>query len=126
MDETAEDLVRRLHREEVERVHHEGPSFQRPVERSAIPCNDLPPASPDSPLVAEWDAYRNEVGRLLAEGREGQFVLIKGERIVGLCSTEREALDLANRLFPSQAFLVHQVQAKEPLLRCVSVRLWPR
>ena len=97
-----------------------------PAERSAIPYDDLPPASPDSLLVAEWDSYRKEVGRLLAEGRQGQFVLIKGERIIGLYPTEREALDLAYRMFPGQAFLVHQLQASEPLLRCVSVRLWPR
>jgi hypothetical protein len=126
MEETVEDLVRRLHREEVERVRREGPTIQRPAERSAIPYDDLPPASPDSLLAAEWNAYRKEVGRLLAEGRQGQFVLIKGERIVGLYPTERNALDLGYRMFPGQAFLVHQVQSREPLLRCVSVRLWPR
>lgn len=62
MEETAEDLVRLLHREEVERFRREGPSLPRPAEQLAIPCNDLPPASPASPLVAEWDAYRKEVG----------------------------------------------------------------
>jgi len=126
MGETAEDLIRRLHRQEVERIRREEPSLERPAERSTIPCNDLPPASPDSALVREWDAYRKEVGRLVAEGRQGQFVLIKGERIVGLYPTESAAFDLGYRLFPGQAFLVHQVQAKEPLLRCVSVRSWPK
>ena len=126
MEETAEDLVRRLHREEVERVRREGRPIRPPAEPSTIPYHDLPPTSPDSPLAVEWNAYRKEARRLLTEGRQGQFVLIKGERIVGLCPTEREALDLGYRMFPGQAFLVHQVQAREPLLRCVSVRLWPR
>jgi hypothetical protein len=84
MDETAEDLVRRLHHEEVERVRREGASIQPPAGPASIPCTDLPPARTDSPLFAEWNAYRREVGRLLAEGRQGQFVLIKAERIVAL------------------------------------------
>jgi hypothetical protein len=125
MDETAEDLVRRLHHEEVERVRREGASIQPPAGPASIPCTDLPPARTDSPLFAEWNAYRREVGRLLAEGRQGQFVLIKAERIVALFPAEREALDHGHRLFPNQPFLVHQVRAKKPLLRCVSVRLWP-
>jgi len=71
----------------------------------------------------DWDTYRREVRRLLAEGKEAQFVLIKGQQVIGLYATEREALGHGYRMFPCQAFLVHQVQEREPLLRCVSVRL---
>ncbi len=122
MKETGDDLVRRLHEEEVEQLRREGLPI-RPAEPLAIPCTDLPEASPDSPLFVEWNTYRREVGRLLAEGEQGRFVLIKGERIVGRYPTEREALGSGYRMFPCQAFLVHQVLEREPLLRCVSVRL---
>jgi hypothetical protein len=122
MKETDDDLILRLHREEVERMRREGP-LPPPVERPGIPHTDLPQASPDSPLFVEWDTYRREVGRLLTDGKEGQFVLIKGQQVVGLYATEREALDHGYRMFPCQAFLVHQVQKREPVLRCVSVRV---
>jgi hypothetical protein len=121
MKETPEDLVLRLHREEVEQMRREGP-LPPPAEPPGIPYTDLPEASPDSPLFTEWDTYRREVGRLLAEGKEGQFVLLKGRQIVGLYGTEREALDQGYRMFPCQYFLVHQVRAREPLLRCHALR----
>jgi hypothetical protein len=122
MKETAEDLIRRLHRDEVERARREGLPTE-PAEPPGIPCTDLPEASPDSPLFIEWNTYRREVGRLLAEGGQGRFALIKGELVVGLYPTEREALEQGYRMFPCQAFLVHRVQEREPLLHPVSVRL---
>jgi hypothetical protein len=122
MKESDDDFIVRMHREEVERMRREGPPQPR-AECPGIPYTDLPQASPDSPLFEEWECYRREVGRLLAEGKEGQFVLIKGRQIVGLYATEREALQVGYPMFPCQAFLVHQVQQREPLLRCWTVRL---
>jgi hypothetical protein len=122
MNETDDDLIVRRHREEIERMRREGP-LPPPAEAPGIPYTSLPQASPDSPLFAEWDTYRREVGRLLAEGNEGRFVLVKGQQIVGLYAGEGEALDHGYRMFPCQAFLVHQLRKREPLLPCVSVRL---
>jgi hypothetical protein len=121
MKETEEDLIVRLHREEAERMRREGPLPQL-AETPSIPHTDLPQAHPDSLLFVEWDTYRREVRRLLAEGKEGQFALIKGQQLVVMYATEREALDRAYRLFPCQLFLVHQVREREPLLQCISVR----
>ncbi len=56
-----------------------------------IPYTELPAAKADSPLYQEWNLYRSAVGRLLAEGQEGRFVLIKGEHIVGTWDTRSEA-----------------------------------
>jgi hypothetical protein len=120
MKETAEELVRRLHAEEVARVYRERAAFP-PTENPGIPHTELWEANPESPLFEEWNTYRREVGRLLCEGRQGQFVLIEGEQVIGLYAVEREALDHGYRLFPFQAFLVHQVQEREPLLRCVTL-----
>src|ERR1700741_3917299 len=42
-----------------------------------IHYTELGDADPNSQLYVEWSCYKREVGRLLAEGNEGRFVLIK-------------------------------------------------
>ena len=123
MNETDEELVRGLHREAVERARREGLST-RAVEGRTIHYTNLPEGKADSPLRTEWDCYRREVARLLAEGHEGRFVLIKGELIVGLFGTEVEALEQGYQRFHGEAFLVHKVQEREPVLLSPTVRLW--
>src|SRR5207247_2194922 len=49
-----------------------------------IPYTELPPAQPGNPLATEWELFRREVGRLLAEGHEGKTVLIKDDNIIGI------------------------------------------
>ena len=56
-----------------------------------IPYTALAAAPPDSPIATEWNFYRRQVGRLLAEGNQGKWVLIKGERIVGIWDRHEEA-----------------------------------
>ena len=89
-----------------------------PRERPTIHYTELGGLPPDSPIFHEWNFYRREVGRLLAEGLQGQFVLIKGEQLVGVYATREEAMLEGYQRFLRQAFLVHQVQEREPLLRC--------
>jgi hypothetical protein len=126
MAETGEDLVRRLHQEELERIRREPPPPLAPVERPTIHWRDLPAAAPNSPLAREWDLYRREVGRLIAEGHEGQWVLMKNEQIVGMYLAKQDAKAAGYRLFPGQGFLVHQIQEREPLLYCLWSRLYRR
>lgn len=85
--------------------------------RNTISYRDLPPAQPDSSLAVEWDFYRQEVGRLLAEGHEGRHVLIKGAAIIGIYDTHLEASSAGSRRFFGQAHLVHQIQAEERVYR---------
>src|SRR5436190_17712346 len=59
-------------------------NWTTPDSPHAIHYTQLAPAAPDSPLAAEWEVYRREVGRLIEEGQEGKWVLIKGEEIIGL------------------------------------------
>lgn len=111
----------RPRREDGERIGPEG-TAPRPVDSPAMPFTDLLPARPESPLFVEWDSYRREVGRLLADGHQGRFALLKGQQIVGLYATEHEALDQGYQWFPGEPFLVHPVREREPVLRCISVR----
>jgi hypothetical protein len=71
---------------------------------------------PGSPIAVEWNTYRREAGRLLAEGHEGRFVLIKGEEIVGIWDNHNEAMDEGYRRFLLTGFLVQQIRTWEPLL----------
>jgi hypothetical protein len=82
-----------------------------------ISYRDLPPAQPDSPLTVEWDFYRQEVGRLLAEGHAGRHVLIKGAAIIGIYDTHLEASTEGSRRFFGLPHLVHEIQAEERVYR---------
>jgi hypothetical protein len=78
-----------------------------------IHYTQLPPAPPGSSLAVEWDFYRREVGRLIAEGHEGRHVLIRGEQILGFFDRREAALEVAYDLYLGQAFLVHRIQTRE-------------
>jgi hypothetical protein len=82
-----------------------------------IHYTELPPPRPGSGLAVEWEAYRREVGRLLAEGYEGRHVLMKGEAILGIYDTHDQALEAGYVRFLNQPFLVHQIQTRERLYR---------
>jgi len=56
------------------------------------------------------------VGRLIAEGHEGKWVLIQGETILGLFDTEDEALDVRAQRFFRQPVLVQRILRREPVL----------
>ena len=70
-------LVEKIHREAIEQGRVQPPpSYEPPT----IHYTELPAAQPDSQLYHEWNFYRREAGRLLAEGHEGHWVLIKRVR----------------------------------------------
>jgi hypothetical protein len=114
MNENGRALVEAMHREAVERVRGQP---LPPVEAPTIHYTELPEASPDSPLHQAWETYRREVGRLLAEGQEGKFVLIKDVDVIGLFETWRAAREAGLQRYLLSPFLVHQVQTREPILR---------
>jgi hypothetical protein len=88
-----------------------------PQSDETISFADLPPANPSSALATEWETYRREVGRLLAEGQEGKFALIRGHEIIGLYESWDEARKAGLERFLMQQHMVHPVLAHEPVLR---------
>jgi hypothetical protein len=117
-----DELIDRLHREVA--VQAGQASLPPSPAAETVHFTELPEARPDSPLYREWNTYRREVGRLLAEGSEGRHLLIKGDRIVGLWGTHDAAMTAGYQQFPGQPFLVHEVQERERVLRCVTVYQW--
>jgi len=87
------------------------------IDYPTIHYTELQPAQPGDVLYLEWETYRREVGRLLAEGKEGQHVLIKGDQIIGLWPTHVEALGAGYERVGRVAFLVHEVQERERVYR---------
>jgi hypothetical protein len=82
---------------------------------------DLPASSP---VHGESRTFRRELPRLLAEGHEGKWALIKGEAIIRLFDTFGEAADAGYEQFLQEPFLVQPIREWQPLLR-VSRYCWP-
>jgi hypothetical protein len=117
MQEKGEDLVRRLHAEEIERIRQNSPLPLLPSERPTIHWTELAELPRDCPIATEWNLYRREVGRLLAEGLEGKWVLIKGEQIIGIYESFQDAYQVALEKYLMQPVLIQQVRNREPILR---------
>ena len=95
-----------------------------PVRRT-LHYTELPDMPTDNPLYHEWNLYRRELPRLLAEGHEGKWVLIKGDVILGLYSSDDEATRAGyDKLGLVSAMFVQQIRTEEPLVR-VSPYCWP-
>lgn len=84
---------------------------------ATIPYTELAEAKPGSTLEKEWNTYRREAGRLLAEGHEGHCALIKGETIVEIFDTYDRASAEGWKRFPREPHLVRPILSREPLLR---------
>lgn len=81
-----------------------------------IPYTELPDPSP-GPLAAEWNTYREIVGRLLGEGHEGKWVQIRGEQLLGMWDSESEAYAAYCAHYDGRPVLIKEVLALEPVIR---------
>ncbi len=111
-------FIERYHRQALEQFRGQP---LPPLERPTVHYSELPDSAPGSALKREWDCYRREVGRLLAEGHEGRWVLIKGDAIIGIWDTKDETRAVALAKYFSEPSLTQQVRSREPVLRGPSV-----
>lgn len=94
--------------------------------RKGVHHTELPEAQPGQLLADEWNTYRREVGRWLAEGQENRHVLIKGGDVIGFFDAFDAAYEAGWQQFPGQPFFVHAIRAEEPPLRIRGVNYpWP-
>ena len=91
MNQKEFEVVQWLQQRERERLLQNPPKPQSSPQRPTIHWTELAEATPGSRIATEWNFYRRQVGRLLAEGHEGKWVLVKGEEIVGIWDTQKEA-----------------------------------
>ena len=112
MTDNPESPVARLHREEIERLRGTPPP---PPE---LPAIDLPAESADATLAAEWQMFRQEVVRLLAEGQRGRFALVKSGHPLTIWDTLADAARAGRLLFGTEPCLVQEIR---PSLRPLRV-----
>jgi hypothetical protein len=87
------------------------------IARPTIRYTELPELAPGEVFRDEWDTYRREVSRLLADGQEGKFVLIKGRQIIGLYDTWDTARLAGLGLYLMEPFLVQKILSEESIFR---------
>jgi hypothetical protein len=67
-------------------------------------------------LLVEGHTYRTRKAAWLAEGRAGQWVLVKGEEVAGFWPTWKQALEAGYERYGLGEFLVRQVNKVEPVV----------
>jgi hypothetical protein len=66
------------------------------------------------PLKKEILAYRHSLPRLVAEGHEGRFALIKGDEVLGIWDTFDDAYEAGRDRFGfAEPFLAQPIQARD-------------
>jgi hypothetical protein len=126
MKDEGMSLNRQLVERERERLQNQALPSLPVQEQAGIHHTQLPEDASDRPLACEWNVYRREIGRLLAEGHEGRYVLIKGETVLGLFETWDLARTAGLERFLREPFFVHPVSATEPHLRLPGINHpWP-
>jgi hypothetical protein len=115
MNEEMTRLIQQL--VEQERARLEASALPEvPSEPMGIHYSELPLDDSNEQLAQEWNVYCRSVGRLLAEGWEGRYVLIKGEEIIGLYDDWAAARLEGLTRFLREPFFVHVIRAVEPHL----------
>jgi hypothetical protein len=79
---------------------------QLPPDHSAWP-KEFPVAL--APMRTEFETYYRELPRLLEEGEEGRYAVVKGNSVHGAWDTFRDARQYGGALFGMEPFLVQQV-----------------
>lgn len=82
-----------------------------------IHYTELPDGRPGSALQAEWEVFRRELPRLLAEGHEGQYAVVSAREVVGLWDSLLAAEEAARTTNPGRPGLVQRVSEWVPELR---------
>jgi hypothetical protein len=76
----------------------------------AAPVFKEPDMPAEQPGAAEFNAFKREVPRLIAEGHKGRYALIQGDRVCSVWDTERDAIQAGRECFGQQPFVVQEVQ----------------
>ena len=91
MQESLKDVKARMIREAFERVKDEPPPPPRPTPPTSVHYTELTEDRSSDPAAEGWNVYVREVGRLIAEGNEGKWVVIAEGRLIGVYDTKGEA-----------------------------------
>ncbi|MBA4062146.1 MAG: hypothetical protein C0501_00240 [Isosphaera sp.] len=81
---------------------------------TANPPPALPPGFPPAlaDLATEIHAYFRELPRLLAEGEDGRFVVVKGDELFGVWDTQLDAIQHGQSKFEDGRFLAQEIDPR--------------
>jgi hypothetical protein len=83
-----------------------------PMTLQPIPIGELPENL--KPLATEIATFFRELPRLLAEGEEGRYLLLKGDRIYSTWDSLRDALQAGHEVFGlDQPFMAQKVSLRD-------------
>jgi hypothetical protein len=85
-------------------------------ELPTIHYSEMAEPAANSPIYREAQTFRRELPRLLAEGHEGKWALIKGDEVIGLLETFDEGYRVGRERFLLQPFIVQPVRERQPLI----------
>jgi hypothetical protein len=66
-------------------------------------------------LATELATYQRELPRLLTDGEEGRWVLVRGSQVVSTWDTFEDAIQVGYDRFGQTPFLVQQVLTEQPV-----------
>jgi len=69
---------------------------------------------PGYPLHREAAAYRRELPRLLAEGEAWRFALFKGDDLISIWDTQRDALQYGRERYGLEPIAVIRIDPRDP------------
>jgi hypothetical protein len=95
--------------------------FPDPRGKATVHYTELGEMKPEAPIHHEWHTYLEKLPGWLAEGREGQFVLIKNTEVIDFFDSWYAADEVANQRFLLQHLLIHEIREREPLYRTRAV-----
>jgi hypothetical protein len=100
----------------VQAVHKSDPA--------TVSFSELPALPPDNTFFHEWQTYRREVAKLIADGLEGKWVVIKGNAIQGVFEGWKLGYRFGLDRNKQQTFLLHQILTHEPIHRIDGILRW--
>ena len=82
-----------------------------------IHYTQMPASRADSPTYRESETFRRELPRMLAEGHEGKWALIKGDEVVELFMSFDDGYRAGRQRYQFQPFIVQPVREWQPVMR---------
>lgn len=82
----------------------------------AVQTQRLTPAPPPTAadlLAVELATFQSELSRLLVEGEEGRWALIRGPQVAGIWDTFADAVQAGDERFGLTPFLVQRILVEE-------------
>ncbi len=79
----------------------------------SLPCPPTTTAEERQRLERDFETYRRELPRLLAEGHAERYVLIKDAQVISLWDTQSDALQAGHLLFGEDRFAVNRLNPQD-------------